>query len=253
MQNINYLQGSSTLRALKLNCSLAMEPQSTQDAIKRVTQILDAKYKKVDLQAIVRDNCKHLSADQQKRLLQLLKKYESLFDGTLGDWNTKLVSFQLKEGVSPYHGRAFPVPKVHKETIIKEVERLYELEVLERQPASEWALPSFIIPKKDKTVCFLSDFREVNKRLVREPFLIPKISTVLQEIEGFSYATAPDLNMGYYTIKLDPDASKICTIILPWGKYSYKRLPMGIAGSPDIFPRKDVGADGTLGVCKSLP
>jgi hypothetical protein len=29
MQNINYLQGSSTLRALRLNHSLAMEPQST--------------------------------------------------------------------------------------------------------------------------------------------------------------------------------------------------------------------------------
>jgi hypothetical protein len=36
--------------------------------------------------------------------------------------------------------------------------------------------------------------------------------------------------MGYYTIRLDPDASKICTIIFLWGKYSYKRLPMGIAG-----------------------
>ncbi len=44
--------------------------------------------------------------------------------------------------------------------------------------------------------------------------------------------------MGYYTIRLDPDASKICTIIFPWGKYSYKRLKMGIAGSPDIFQGK---------------
>ena len=44
--------------------------------------------------------------------------------------------------------------------------------------------------------------------------------------------------MGYYTIRLDPDASKICTIIFPWGKYSYLRLPMGIAGSPDIFQAK---------------
>jgi hypothetical protein len=41
--------------------------------------------------------------------------------------------------------------------------------------------------------------------------------------------------MGYYTIRLDPDASRIYTLIFPWGKYSYKRLPMGIAGSPDIF------------------
>jgi hypothetical protein len=224
-----------TLRALRLTHSLAMEPQSTQDATKRVTRILDAKYQKADLQSIVRDNWKHLSANQQKKLLQLLKKYESLFDGTLGDWKTKLVSFQLMEGVSPYRGQAFPVPKVHKDTIIKEVERLCQQGVLERQPASEWASPSFIIPKKDKTVCFLNDFWEVNKRLVRKPFPVPKISTVLQEIKGFSYAPPLDCNMGYYTIRLYPDASKICTIIFPWGKYFYKRLPMGIAGSPDIF------------------
>jgi hypothetical protein len=133
-----------------------MEPQSTQDATKRITQILDAKYQKADLQSIVRDNCKHLSANQQRKFLQLLTKYEALFDGTLGDRKTKPVSFQLKEGVSPDHGHAFPVPKVHKETIIKEVERLCKLGVLERQPASEWASPSFIIHKKDKSVCFLT-------------------------------------------------------------------------------------------------
>jgi hypothetical protein len=98
-----------------------MEPQSTQDATKPATPILDAKYSKTDLQSVVRDNCKQLSSNQQKKLLQLLKKYKSLFDGTLGDWKTKPVSYQLKEGVSPYHGRAFPVPKIHKDTLIKEV------------------------------------------------------------------------------------------------------------------------------------
>ncbi len=46
LRNINHLQGSSTIRALRLNHSLAMEPQSTQDATKRVTRILDAKYQK---------------------------------------------------------------------------------------------------------------------------------------------------------------------------------------------------------------
>ncbi len=107
MQNINYLQGSTILRALRLNHSLAMEPQSTQDATKSVTWILDTKYQNADLPSIVRNNCKFLSTDQQKKLLQLLKKYESLFDSTLGDWKSKPVSFQLKEGVSPYHGQAY--------------------------------------------------------------------------------------------------------------------------------------------------
>ncbi len=163
MRNINNLQGSSILRVLRHNHSLAMEPQSTQGATERATQIIDAKYSKADLQSVVRDNCKHLSADQQKKLLQLLKKYESLFDGTLGAWKTKPVSFQLKEGVSLYHGQAFPVPKIQKETLIKEVERLVKLGILEQQPALEWAIPSFITPKKIGPYAFLAIFERLTR------------------------------------------------------------------------------------------
>jgi hypothetical protein len=118
---------------------------------------------------------------------------------------------------------------------MKEIDCLILIGVLKWQPLSEWALPSFIIPKKDHTVHTISDFRELNKQIVRKPYPIPKISTTLQELEGFTYATTLDLNLGYYTIRLDPTAAKMCTIIFPWGKYSYQRLPMGFAGSSDIF------------------
>jgi hypothetical protein len=49
MRNINNLQGSSILRVLRHNHSLAMEPQSTQDATKHATRILDTKYSKAGL------------------------------------------------------------------------------------------------------------------------------------------------------------------------------------------------------------
>jgi len=118
---------------------------------------------------------------------------------------------------------------------MKEINRLVGIGVMKRQPSSQWASPTFIIPKKDLTVCTITDFRELNKRIVRRPYPIPKISTTLQELEGFTYALALDLNMGYYTIRLDPQAVEMFTIIFPWGKYSYLRLPMGYAGSADIF------------------
>jgi hypothetical protein len=110
--------------------------------------------------------------------------------------------------------------------------------VIKWEGDSPWASPSFITPKKDGTVRFIGDFRELNKRIARKPFPLPKISTVLQELEGFTFATALNLNMGCYTIRLDPESSKICTIIFPWGKYSYQRLPMDVATSPDIFQAK---------------
>jgi hypothetical protein len=51
---------------------------------------------------------------------------------------------------------------------------------------------------------------------------------MIRSMEGFTFASALNLNMGYYQIKLDADVQKLCTIVLPWGKYKYKRLPMGI-------------------------
>jgi hypothetical protein len=134
--------------------------------------------------------------------------------------------------------RPYPIPHKHKAVLMKEIKRLCKIGVLEWQPSSQLASPTFIIPKQDSTVHSISDFRELNKHIVRKPYPIPKISTILQELEGFTYATALDHNMGYYTIRLDPTASKMCTIIFPWGKYSYKRLPMGFGGSADKFKPK---------------
>ena len=213
------------------------EPESTSEAFKRIKSILDAKYEKADLTEVVA-NCKHLSEKEQKQLLSLLTKYEDLFDGTLGKWSGEEHQIQLKEGVEPYHAKGFPIPKCHEATLKLEIERLEKLGVIRKVNNSEWAAPTFIIPKKDGTVRFLSDFRELNKRIRRKPFPLPNIQDLLLKLEGFTYGTTLDLNMGYYHIRLDPDARKLCTIILPWGKYEYLRLPMGLSNAPDIFQEK---------------
>ncbi len=239
MRNINNLQlKSSILRAFRLNTNYAQEPEGTRNATECVVEILDAKYDKADLPSIVKNYCSHLSAPHQSSLLVLLLKYEELFEGTLGDWKLPPVSIELKEGIKAYHGRPYPIPKIHKATLMKKIGWLIEIGVLKWQPSSKWASPSFIIPKKNHTVRTISDFRELNKHIVCKPYPIPQISTTLQELEGFTYATTLDLNMGYYTIRLDPTASKMCTIIFPWGKYSYQRLPLGFAGLADIFQAK---------------
>jgi len=135
------------------------ETSSMQEVTQQVVHILDTKYEKADLQSVVSDNCMHLRLDDQNKSLELLIEYDELCDGTLGDWKTETISFELKEGTKPYHGRPFPVPRVLKETITKELNRLCDLGVLEFQPTSEWTSP-YITPKKDKTECFITDLGE---------------------------------------------------------------------------------------------
>jgi hypothetical protein len=57
--------------------------QPIEQEMQQMTAILDAKYKKANLDEIAA-NADHLTNSEQESLLKLLKKYEDLFDGTLG-------------------------------------------------------------------------------------------------------------------------------------------------------------------------
>ena len=210
------------------------EPESVKEATSRLTNILDAKYEKADLKQIVQEAL-HLSESERRQLLSFLQSHESLFDGTLGQWKGAPYNIHLKEDANPYHGKPYKIPYCHEDKVKVEVQRLCKIGVLKRVNHSEWAAPCFIIPKKDQTIRFISDFRELNKRIKRYPFPLPNIQELLLKLEGFQWATALDLNMGYYHIELTPNSKRMCTIVLPWGKYEYQKLPMGLSNSPDIF------------------
>ncbi len=118
---------------------------------------MDAKHERADLPAIIRENCSHLKASDREKLLSVLLRFELLFDGALGDWNLLPVSFELKEGMKPYHGRPYPIPDKHKAVLMKEMKQLCNIGVLEWQLPLQWALLTSIVPKKDSTVRTISD------------------------------------------------------------------------------------------------
>jgi hypothetical protein len=114
---------------------------------------------------------------------------------------------------------------------------LVDIGVLEEDDSSEWASPSFAIPKKNGIIRVFTDlgitaFNLLLKYRIFTHFPIPKTehSNMNRSMEGFTFTSALDLNMGYYHIKLETDAKNLRSIVFPWymGKYKYKRLPMGI-------------------------
>ena len=164
-------------------------------------RILDAKYSKADIKSIA-ESSTHIDPQERNELYRLLKKYESLFGGNLGTWHGKPCDIKLKPDAKPYHGKPFPVPRIHELTFKQELNRLEYLKVIKKVNRYQWGAPTFLIPKKDSTVRFISDFRELNKRILRQPYPIPKIQDLLLRLEGFRYGTTLDLNMGYYHIEL---------------------------------------------------
>ena len=61
---------------------------------------------------------------------------------------------------------------------------------------------------------------------------MPMINNVLRKQKGYEFLTKLDISMQYYTFELDEESRKLCTIVTPFGAYSYNRVPMGLKISP---------------------
>jgi len=122
-----------------------------EDAVHRVKRILDAKYDKADVEKICEEQAE-LDKQHREQLAVSLRKYEALFDGQLGHWHGQEVKLELQEGAKPHHACASNTQRCHMQTLKAEVERLVKIGVLKKVNRSEWAAPTFIIPKKDGSV-----------------------------------------------------------------------------------------------------
>jgi hypothetical protein len=205
-----------------------------QKAEERQSRILDADYSKVEMEEYV-SSLDHLDSNEQIELLATLEKFPSLFGGGLGSLNIEPIRLELKDGAKPYHAKPFGIPQAYLSTTKKEIERFEQLGIWKRVNDSAWSAPTFIQPKKTGDIRVLTDFRKLKEWIVRRPHPLPKISDLLQRLQGFRYATAIDLSMGYYHIPLDKYSQGLCGTVMPWGVYQYTKLPMGICNAPDIF------------------
>ena len=194
--------------------------------------ILDAKYDKVDIDATIEEHCGHLTKEQRKDLHQVLQARSKLFDGTLGCYPGEPLHIELEEGAQPVYRRPYPVPHVHLATFKKELDHLVDIGVLLPVRDTEWGLPTFITPKKDGRVRWVSDLRELNKVIKRTQYTLPIINDILRKRKGYHYLTKLDISMQYYTFELDEESRKLCTIVTPFGPFCYNRVPMGLKISP---------------------
>ena len=129
---------------------------ATTDA-EKIQEIINATYTPADLDKIVAE-CTHLSKEEQSNLLRLLKKFENLFDGTLGTWDTTPVDIELKDpNVKPYHAKPYPVPYSQENKLKQEINRLCDYGVMRKINDSEWACPMFTIAKPDGSLRSLAD------------------------------------------------------------------------------------------------
>jgi hypothetical protein len=82
----------------------------------------------------------------------------------------------------------------------KETVLLLDIGVLEEDYSYEWASPTFAIPKKNGTIRVVTNFRKLNLLLKPLPFRFPHIGDMIRSMEGFTFPSVLDLNMGSFLL-----------------------------------------------------
>jgi len=92
-------------------------------------------------------------------------------------------SFRIsKPDVKPRHAKPYPIPFFYKKNDKDELDRFIAWKILRKVNRSEWQAPMFTISKPDGSLRSLGDLRELNKRIKRKLFPIPKIHKASQAV-----------------------------------------------------------------------
>ena len=157
-----------------------------------------------------------------------------MLDDTLKHYPDGEIHLDIDPSSRPHRCRVYPVPRTQLSCFKEELDRLVGIGVLSLTGRSTWINGSFIIPKKDNTVRWVSDFRAFNKTLRHKVYPISCIQDILSQRSVYSFLTKMDISMQYYTFVLDEASKDLCTIAAPFGLYRYNCLPMEISQSSDI-------------------
>jgi len=79
------------------------------------------------------------------------------------------------------------------------------------------------------------DPSDLNRAVMREHFPMQTVEDVISRMPNAKVFSVLDANHGFWQVKLAKDSSKLATFNTPFGRYSYTRLPFGIASAPEVF------------------
>ena len=121
-----------------------------------------------------------MSDEERTKFRTILEGHKVLFDGGLGLYPHEKFHLKVKEGAVPVHKKHYPVLHKRPDMFCQELMILVRDGVLKPCGMTDWASPTFIIPKPgSNTVHWVSNFGELNKVLERAKYPVPRIQNIM--------------------------------------------------------------------------
>ncbi|XP_075556585.1 uncharacterized protein LOC142588643 [Dermacentor variabilis] len=184
-----------------------------------------------------------LQALQVVRFLDQLKTskatlHAELFNG-LGTLKVEY-TILLKLDAVPFSlsvPRRIPIPLL--EIVHRELDKLESAGVIRRvDKPTPWCSGLVVVRKGDGSYRLYVDLTQLNKVVLRERHILPTVEQVLGLLGDATVFTKLDATASFHQVKLSEDSQELTTLITPYGRYCFFRLPFGITSAPEYFQKQ---------------
>lgn len=166
--------------------------------------------------------------------IELLNKWKNIF--TNDNKSLGIVPFiqhHIDTGdAQPIRSKPYRV-SLSEQAIIKDLITQMEEEQIIRPSRSEWASPIVLVKKKGTTdLRFCVDYRKLNKITKVDPYPIPNMDCVLENLSGNKWFSKLDVKSMYWQVKMDEESKKKTSFVVHCGQYEFNVMPFGLISAP---------------------
>lgn len=169
-------------------------------------------------------------------LSSIVESNRDLFRTTPGA--TSVAHHYIPTEGSPVRVPPRRIPAQYRVEVERQIDEMLKQGII-KESSSPWMAPAVFVPKKSGDLRMCIDYRELNKKTVKDAYPLPLADEVQDHLAGSTIFSTLDLRSGYWQMPVHhSDQHKTAFCPGPGlGLFQFKRMPFGLTGAPSSFQR----------------
>jgi hypothetical protein len=183
-----------------------------------------------------------VSKEEEDKLLQFLRHNQDVFAWSKSDLtgvHRSVIEHALDTDpkIKPKLQRQRPMSDDRVKSAEAKVQKLLDVRIIREVQYPVWVANVVIVLKKNGNMCMCIDFTELNKACPKDPYPLPRIDIIIDQVAGCEMLSLLDCFFGYHQVWMRREDEAKIGFTTPFGIFCFVKMPEGLRNVGPTFNR----------------